>query len=246
MRIRQVALVARELEPTVASLCDVLGLEICYRDPGVGTFGLENALMAVGDTFLEVVSPREPETSAGRWLDRRGGDGGYMVIVQTPDLARDRKRLVELGVRVVWEIALDDIASVHLHPRDVGAALVSIDEAHPAESWRWAGPEWRTKLRIERVTGIAGVELQSPRPDALAQRWCEVLDQPLASSGEMPLEDGRLRFAAPRDDRGEGIAGLELVCRDGEAVRAAARERGFATGDDWVELAGVRFWLRQG
>jgi hypothetical protein len=120
MRLRQIALVARELEPTVEALCDVLGVEVAFHDPGVEVFGLRNAVMPLGDTFLEVVSPERPGTSAGRLLERRGGDGGYMVIVQSQDREGDRSRMQRLGVRIVWEANLDDAATLHLHPRDVG------------------------------------------------------------------------------------------------------------------------------
>ena len=49
MRLRQIALVARELEPVVADLCAVFDLEVAYRDPGVAEFGLQNAVMPVGE-----------------------------------------------------------------------------------------------------------------------------------------------------------------------------------------------------
>ena len=60
MRLRQLALAAHDLEPTLEALCDVLGIEVGFRDPGVGAFGLANGVMPVGDTFLEVVSPETP------------------------------------------------------------------------------------------------------------------------------------------------------------------------------------------
>src|SRR5207237_4633997 len=110
VHIRQVALVARELEPVVADLTAVLGIEVAFRDPGVAAFGLHNAVMPIGETFLEVVSPVREGTTAGRLLDKRGDDGGYMVILQTADLRPDRARLGPLGVRIVWQVALDDIA----------------------------------------------------------------------------------------------------------------------------------------
>jgi hypothetical protein len=49
----------------------------------VGRFGLTNAVFAVGDTFVEVVAPTQPDTTAGRYLKRRGGDGGYMAIFRS-------------------------------------------------------------------------------------------------------------------------------------------------------------------
>lgn len=107
LRIRQLALVARDLDLVVGRLCDALGVEVCYRDPAVSAFGLHNALMVIGDTFLEVVSPTREGTTAGRLLERRDGDGGYMVLLQTDDLAADRRRFTRLGVREVWHSELD-------------------------------------------------------------------------------------------------------------------------------------------
>src|SRR2546423_1234751 len=126
MRLRQVALVAHDLEPVVKELSDVLGVGVCYRDPGVGLFGLHNALFTIGDTFLEVVSPVRDGTTAGRYLERRGGDSGYMVILQSDDLDADRARVTQLGVRVVWQADRPNIRGTHLHPADVGGAILSL------------------------------------------------------------------------------------------------------------------------
>src|SRR5208283_1161909 len=93
MRIRQVAIAAPALEPVVEDLRAVLGLEVCFHDPGVDVFGLRNALLPVGDAFLEVLAPIRPSTAVGRFLERRAGPGVYMVIVQTDDLAAERALL---------------------------------------------------------------------------------------------------------------------------------------------------------
>jgi hypothetical protein len=117
LRMRQICLVARELAPTVETFGEVFGLEVCYRDPGVGKYGLENALFPIGDGFLEVVAPTRDGTTAGRYLDRRGGDGGYMVITQCADLAPRRARCETVGVRVANEIRHADYHELQLHPR---------------------------------------------------------------------------------------------------------------------------------
>jgi hypothetical protein len=57
LKLRQVALVADELAPVLDDLAAVLGLEVAFRDPGVATFGLENAVLPIGTQFLEVVAP---------------------------------------------------------------------------------------------------------------------------------------------------------------------------------------------
>src|SRR5258705_16903 len=57
MRLRQIALAAGDLGATTAALSDVLGLGEPFHDPGVGVFGLENAVFAIGETFLAMGSP---------------------------------------------------------------------------------------------------------------------------------------------------------------------------------------------
>ncbi len=247
MRLRQVAFVARELDAVVDDLCSVLGIEVAYRDPGVEAFGLTNAVMPIGDTFLEVVSPVKEDTTAGRLLTRRGGDGGYMVILQTDDLESDRQRVSKLGVRVVFEINQESAQGIHLHPRDVGGAILSLDTPEPAESWPYAGPEWKTHVRRERVRSLVGAELQADDPAAMARRWAEVLDRearPIsAGSFEIALDGSRLRFAPVDDGRGEGVSGITLEAADAGAVRAAARERGLAGDDDVIRICGTRVTL---
>jgi hypothetical protein len=214
VRLRQVALVAHDLEPVVAALGDALGVaDAPFCDPGVAVFGLKNAVMAVGDTFVEVVSPVGPDTAAGRYLERRHGDGGYMAIFQVDDLEAARARIDGLGIRVVWRSDHPDIAGTHLHPKDVPGALVSIDWADPPGSWRWAGPRWTGTEPAHEPGGITALTVQSERPDELAARWAEVLGCPSRRDGAeavIPLDGGEVRFVTPGDGRGEGISALEI------------------------------------
>ena len=82
IRLRQICFVAEKLAPVVEDLTSIFGLEVCFVDEGVGVFGLENSLFPVGSNFFEVVAPTKDNTAAGRFLRRRNGDGGYMVICQ--------------------------------------------------------------------------------------------------------------------------------------------------------------------
>ena len=68
IQLRQICLVAEHLTPVIDDLTAILGINSCYVDPGVGVFGLENNLMAVGRNFLEVVAPTQPNTAGGRYL----------------------------------------------------------------------------------------------------------------------------------------------------------------------------------
>ena len=75
MRLRQIALVAKDMAPVQSALFDMLGVDSAYIAEAIKRFGLQNIVITVGDTFLEVVSPIEEGTTAGRLLQRRGGDG---------------------------------------------------------------------------------------------------------------------------------------------------------------------------
>ena len=148
VKLRQAVLAAAELEPVAAQLKAHLQLGEPFRDPGVGVFGLANVVFALGDRFIEVVSPIQPGTAAGRYLERQGGDGGYMVIFDLEDLDGARSRALAMGVRVVWQLDLDDISGTHLHPKDMGGAIVSIDRSNPYGTWRWGGPAWTGRTGV--------------------------------------------------------------------------------------------------
>jgi hypothetical protein len=174
VRLRQAVLVARDLEPAYGRLRDALGLGEPFRDPGVGLFGLHNVVCALGDDFLEIVSPTQDGTTAGRHLERRG-EGGYMLIFQLDDLAGARERAHALGVRIVWSIDIDDISASHLHPADLGGTIVSIDRPLPPESWRWGGPDWIGHAGQGAPGRLAGVTVRVADPDLIAARWAAVL-----------------------------------------------------------------------
>ena len=103
LRLRQLAFAATDLSSTEKALGDFLGAGVCFRDPAVAQFGLHNALFTVGDQFLEIVAPTQEGTTAGRFIEKRGGDTGYMVILQTDDLESQRQRLSENSMRIVFE-----------------------------------------------------------------------------------------------------------------------------------------------
>jgi len=242
LRLRQIALVARELERSVEDLCDVLGVDVAYNDPNMVVFGLVNAVMPVGDTFLEVVSPAQEGTTAGRHLERRGGDGGYMLVLQTGDLRRERERIEKLGVRVVWEIETGGAKVIHLHPRDIGSSLVSFDQMSEWDAWEWAGPDWRSKVRRDSTTGIVAAELQSEDPERCAARWSEVLGVPRRGF-EIPLDEGTLRFVEVADGRGEGLGGVDVAVAGASGVLKRAHDRGLPVDGSCITLCGTRFRL---
>jgi hypothetical protein len=211
LRLRQIAFAATDLPSAEADLQGALGLRLCYRDPNVAEFGLRNALYPIGDQFLEIVSPTEPGTTAGRLLERRGGDCGYMVLFQTDALAPVEQRLDQAGIRVVFDAAGDGIRGIHLHPKDVPGAIVSVDAADDPADWPWAGSDWRLHVDTALVRAVVGMDVAVRDPVAAAVTWAHVLGiEP--DDATIEVDDAVVRFVEPTAaDPREGITAIDVT-----------------------------------
>ncbi len=253
-RIRQLALVAADLDAVVGDLTEVLGIEVCYRDPKVGQFGLRNALLPVGNQLIEVVSPEREGTAGGRYLERRGGDGGYMIIVQVDDFEPWQQRIEALGVRTVHAYEIPgEIRDMQLHPKDTGGTLFEIDEIQGPGArdddgpWRYAGPDWQRAKRLDRVTAVVAAEVQCDDPHKVAARWAELCDQHLVDGVDghptLQWDNGTVRFVECTDGRPEGLGALDLRTVDRAAVLASAAARNLPHTDAQVTVCGLRWNL---
>jgi len=176
IRLRQVVIAARDLDATVGRLCTDLALHVCFNDPSVAEFGLHNALLTVGDQFIEVVSPlaNATDTAAGRLLDRRRAETtAYMVMFEVDDLDQRMATLAAAGVRTVWSGDHGTIRGRHLHPGDIGGAIVSLDETDPKGSWYWAGPSWTAHSDNSVVGAIAGYTIGVDDPATVTRLWSQ-------------------------------------------------------------------------
>jgi hypothetical protein len=139
----------------------------------------------------------------------------------------------ELGVRTVWSLDLDDISDDHLHPRDMGGAIVALDRPVPDGSWRWGGPAWEgTVPGGVPDGGVRGATVRAEDPKRMARRWANVLGLPVRDeNGDscVPIDGGDIRFTPARDGEPEGVTAFALSVP--------------GRGDETIELGGVRFDL---
>ena len=248
MRIRQLVLVAEDRDKVVNDLCNLFKIEVAFYDPGVIHFGLENAVLPVGDTFLEVVSPVQKNTTAGRYLDRRKGDGGYMVIIQTEDLAKEKERVESEGIQIVWNADRTEekvhAQGIHLHPKQLGTIL-SLDTMNPPSSWLWASTNWEENVNTEVSNYLNGVHLQSKDPEVMMRKWEKALGREGIYANNhflIELNNSRVVFEEDTDGRGEGISSFEINVKDKESVIKSAQELGlFVNGE--VHIGGAKFLL---
>ena len=232
LRLRQAVVAATDRDVVVSAWSTELGTGAPFHDPGVEMFGLCNSVVPVGDAFLEVVSPlvAGDGCAAERFMARNGGDCGYMAIFQVADMDAARAHLRQLGVRTVLDADLDDIHCTHVHPADLGAAIVSFDQAIPESSWHWAGPTWTDEIRTDVTTGLAGIRLAAHEPEDLLTRWSEALA--VAPDGDtLRLPNGSsVNVVGAETDERTGLVGIDLW------AAADVAERSFT-------VAGVTFRL---
>jgi catechol 2,3-dioxygenase-like lactoylglutathione lyase family enzyme len=251
LRLKQICLVAADLDSVEDDLKAILGLEVAHRDPRLSHFGLRNVLLPIGNNLLEVVSPIRENTAAGRFLERRGGDGGYMVILQCGDMAAARERVQRLGVRIVFEDSDEDTAGIQLHPKDLPGALVElrwhVGDQDSAGPWSPAGPDWPRARRTHVVRSLSAAEIQCDDPDAVATRWSEVTQRPLSRDADhnpkIRLDDGSIRFVMATDGRGLGLGGIDVEVVHRERLLATAKARGRRVSDESLMICGTRIRL---
>jgi hypothetical protein len=253
LRLRQICLVAAELAPVEEAICDILDVKVCYRDPKVGRHGLENALFPIGNQLLEVVAPTEENTAGGRYLERRGGDGGYMVITQCDEHAPRKARVDELGFRIVGWAEGGSYTMMQLHPKDNGGSFFEISEelgpnAHDLDGpWTPAGDDWKASQSTTRVNAITAAEVQVDDPAQTATRWSEIAQIPLDMTAKFPTmafeNNASVRFVPCSDGRPEGLGSIDIKTTDKDAILAAAEKRGAVTGKNQVYICGTRMNL---
>ncbi len=256
IRLRQIAVVTKDLRQSALDIGAVLGVEACFTDAGVKQFGLKNTLWPIGNQFLEVVTPIAAGTAGGRYIERRGGDGGYMFITQVDDVERRRARAEELGIRVAFNLSHPEQGhdGIQLHPGDTGGTFFEMDQMtmdggdEVGGPWTPAGKNWEPYVRTDYVSGISAAEIQSPEPGPLAKRWADMaeidLEEDDNGNPQFALDNSTVRFVEDSDGRGEGLGGIDVTTVDRDAVLAGAKSRDCYVSDDQVSVAGLRVYLR--
>ena len=253
LRLRQVCLVGHWLAPVADTVQAVFGLPVCHRDPAVARFGLENALFALGSSFLEIVAPTQAGTAAGRFLARSGAPGqergGYMLIFDCDAPEAFRQRAGLMGVRVAFSLDHPDYQGVQLHPRDCRAAILEFDHTVGGQAldgpYHPAGAHWQAGRRADRVSGLALAEVESPDPAGLARHWSALLGWPARADADgsqrFDFDFGALRIVAAPAGTPERIAALQVAVADPAAVLAAAALHACLLDGGRFLLAGMWF-----
>jgi hypothetical protein len=249
-RLRQICLVATDLPRVIADMQAIFGVKLAYQDPNVRRYGLENALFPFGLAFIEIVSPVEAATAAGRFLERTGGIGGYMAIFNCSDPERRGRHANAMGVRTAHTIAHEDFLAVQLHPKDCRAAMIEFDRTEGEEDVRGpyhpaGGTRWIEAVKTDVTRRLVEIVIESPDPDGIGRHWARILELPFTTDGDggrIEADMTAIRFSRGEDAR-EILRTLAIAVADRSGIEQRANERGYPVSDAGVKLCGVQFRL---
>ena len=129
-RIEHVALAVFDLDVSIAHYRDVWGLELSHRER-VEDQGVEEAMLSLGRSYLQLVTATSADTAVGRFLARRG-EGLHHVAYEVPDLEGALAELRAKGVRLIDEKprpAGRGLRAAFVHPEGNHGVLVELIEA---------------------------------------------------------------------------------------------------------------------
>ena len=133
--------------------------------------------------------------------------------------------------------------SLHLHPKQVGGAILSIDCMNPPSSWLWAGTEWEKDINKSLVSHLSGINIASPQPNSLLANWEKALGRKRSTEGSsINLSGSNINFVMNNQSSSEYLSAFQIHTAKRSSVERRAEKRGFFK-DDNIHLGGIDFLL---
>ena len=127
--IDHIGVAVEDLDESIALYRDRFGMREQHRET-VEEFGVEAALLEIGDAHVELLTPIQPDSAVARFLERNG-PGMHHVAYRTADIDAELERMAKAGVRMIDEQArtgIRDSRVAFVHPKSTGGVLTEIVE----------------------------------------------------------------------------------------------------------------------
>jgi methylmalonyl-CoA/ethylmalonyl-CoA epimerase len=101
VEIDHVAIAVRDLEAAIAYYRDTFGVEVEHREV-VESDGVEEALLRVADSYIQLLTPTRPDSPVAKSLETRG-EGLHHIGYRVADCAAALEQVKAEGHRVIDE-----------------------------------------------------------------------------------------------------------------------------------------------
>jgi methylmalonyl-CoA epimerase len=129
LNLDHVAIAVNDLDAAIAGYQDRYRAVPIYRET-VEDQGVEEAMIPVGGSFIQLVSPLRPETPVGRFLSKNG-EGLHHVAFAVTSIDAALRHLSERGARLVDDTPRTGGRGARIafvHPGDLGGTLIELVE----------------------------------------------------------------------------------------------------------------------
>lgn len=127
-----VAIAVRNLDAALADYSLMYGAEPIYREV-VAAQGVEEAMIAVGGSFIQLLQPLGPDTPVGRFIESRG-EGMHHIALAVADIDAALQHLEQTGAQLVDKQPRTGGRGARIafvHPKSFAGTLVELVELRP-------------------------------------------------------------------------------------------------------------------
>ena len=129
LNLDHVAIAVRDLDAAVDAYSDRYKVSPLYREV-VESQGVEEAMIPVGGSFIQLLEPLSSETSVGKFLSKHG-EGLHHVAYAVASIERALSHLETEGARLIDTEARPGGRGTRIafiHPADLGGTLMELVE----------------------------------------------------------------------------------------------------------------------
>ena len=170
-RLRQIAFLVDDLPSAEEIYHRALGLTPVHHQD-LPQYHLTNSVMPTGgETFLELLQPTAEDSSAGRFLARRGS-APYLLVFETHDFDNLIPHLQSLHIPITRITQETGYRSAFLHPSATNGAFVEIVEVtDPLNPWPPAGPNWQQQPTNPKTRQLRQIAVLVNDLDQAIDQW---------------------------------------------------------------------------
>jgi methylmalonyl-CoA epimerase len=135
MNIDHVAIAVRDLDAAIAWYADTMGAKVVHREV-VASDGVSEALIRVGDGFVQLLTPTREDSTVAAFLQRRG-EGLHHVAYRVADCAAALAAVKTSGARVIDEVPRHGSRGTliaFVHPKSSFGTLIELVQESEALS----------------------------------------------------------------------------------------------------------------
>lgn len=131
INLDHVAIAVNDLDRAIAEYRSRYGVEPLHRE-AVPSQGVEEAMIPVGGSFVQLLTPLSADTPVGRFLESKG-EGLHHVAYAVVDIDAALEHLRSQGARLIDEqprVGGRGARIAFVHPKDLAGTLIELVE-HP-------------------------------------------------------------------------------------------------------------------